>query len=205
MTTPRDISFDLHVPVGTREVFMERIKKIPEAKRASWRFHVVRNGESLENIATASHVYASDIAATNGFGLSDGVDAGDELVIPVASAVANAGPQRYAVRRGDTLVTVADRFGVSVEELRRWNHLSSNVVKPGSSLAVAEPVKLAPITHVRSKSARGKNSSHTTASSVHAASAHADVKPSTSKSKTSSTATKKSTTTKKENTTSKTK
>ncbi len=205
MTTPRDMSFDLHVPVGTREVFMERIKKIPEAKRASWRFHVVRNGESLENIATASHVHVSDIAATNGFGLSDGVDAGDELVIPVASAVANAGPQRYAVRRGDTLVTVADRFGVSVEELRRWNHLSSNVVKPGSSLAVAEPVKLAPITHVRSKSARGKNSSHTTASSVHAASAHADVKPSTSKSKTSSTATKKSTTTKKENTTSKTK
>ena len=205
MTTPRDMSFDLHVPVGTRDVFMERIKKIPEGKRASWRFHVVRNGESLENIATASHVHASDIAATNGFSLSDGVDTGDELAIPVASAVANAGPQRYAVRRGDTLVTVADRFGVSVEELRRWNHLSSNVVKPGSSLAVAEPVKLAPITHVRSKSARGKNSSHTTASSVHAASAHADVKPSTSKSKTSSTATKKSTTTKKENTTSKTK
>jgi membrane-bound lytic murein transglycosylase D len=205
MTTPRDMSFDLHVPVGAREVFAERIKKIPEGKRASWRFHVVRNGESLDSIATASHVHASDIAATNGFSLSDGVDTGDELAIPVASAVANAGPQRYAVRRGDTLVTVADRFGVSVEELRRWNHLSSNVVKPGVSLAVAEPVKLAPITHVRSKSARGKNSSHTTASSVHAASAHTDMKPSTSKSKTSSTTTKKSSTTKKENPTSKTK
>ncbi len=205
MTTPRDMSFDLHVPVGTRDVFAERIKKIPEGKRASWRFHVVRNGESLDNIATALHVHASDIAATNGFSLSDGVDTGDELAIPVASAVASAGPQRYAVRRGDTLVTVADRFGVSVEELRRWNHLSSNVVKPGSSLAVAEPVKLAPMTHVRSKSARGKNSSHATASSVHAASAHADMNSSTSKSKTSSTTTKKGTTTKKENTRSKTK
>jgi membrane-bound lytic murein transglycosylase D len=205
MTTPRDMSFDLHVPVGTHDVFAERIKKIPEGKRANWRFHVVRNGESLDNIATASHVHAGDIAATNGFSLSDGVDTGDELVIPVASAVASAGPQRYAVRRGDTLITVADRFGVSVEELRRWNHLSSNVVKPGSSLAVAEPVKLAPITHVRGKSARGKKSSHTTASSVHAASAHTEVKPSTSKSKMSSTTTKKNTTTKQENTRSKTK
>ena len=81
---------------------------------------------------------------------------GMSLVIPVASAAADADPQRYSVRRGDTLVTVADRFGVSVEELRRWNHLSANAVKPGSSLAVAEPVKLAPMTHVRSKSARGR-------------------------------------------------
>ena len=156
MTTPRDMSFDLHVPVGTRDVFAERIKEIPEDKRASWRFHVVRSGESLDGIATALHVHASEIAATNGFSLSDGVDAGDELVIPVASAVASAGPQRYAVRRGDTLVTVADRFEVSVEELRRWNHLSSNVVKPGSSLAVAEPVKLAPMTHVRASPREGR-------------------------------------------------
>ena len=64
--------------------------------------------------------------------MDDGVDAGDELVIPVASAAAIAGPQRYAVRHGDTLVTVADRFDVSVEELRRWNHLSSNALKPGT-------------------------------------------------------------------------
>jgi membrane-bound lytic murein transglycosylase D len=133
------------------------------------------------------------------------VDAGDELVIPVAGAVANAGPQRYAVRRGDTLITVADRFGVSVEELRRWNHLSSNVVKPGSSLAVVAPVKLAPVTHVRSKAARGKKSSHVAAVPVHAASSHAGTKHTLSNSNSSSTATKKSLAATKQKSTSKTK
>jgi membrane-bound lytic murein transglycosylase D len=205
MTTPRDMSFDLHIPVGTRDVFATRIKDIPEDKRASWRFHVVRSGETLDGIASALHAHASDIAKTNGLTGDIGVDTGDELVIPIASAVANAGPQRYSVRRGDTLVTVADRFGVSVEQLRRWNHLSSNVVKPGSSLAVAEPVKLAPVTHVRSKSARAKNSSHTTATSVHAASAHADPKHSAANSKQPSTTATKNSTSTKQKTTSKTK
>ena len=205
MTTPRDMSFDLHIPVGTRDVFAERIKKIPEDKRASWRFHIVHAGESLDGIAAALHGRVNDIAATNGLSAGDGVDAGDELVIPVASSVASAGPQRYGVRRGDTLITVADRFGVSVEELRRWNHLSSNVVKPGSSLAVAEPVKLAPVTHVRSKASRGKKTAHSTAASVHAAPVQADAKHTRTKGSTSSIASKKSSTTKRQNTTTKTK
>ncbi|PNA34957.1 lytic transglycosylase, partial [Pseudomonas sp. MPR-LB5] len=73
------------------------------------------------------------------------------------------------VRRGDSLITVADRFGVSVEELRRWNHLSSSTVSPGHVLLVAEPVKLAPGTRVRGKGAHGKRSStHGATSSKHA-------------------------------------
>jgi membrane-bound lytic murein transglycosylase D len=205
MTTPRDMAFDLRIPVGMRDVFAERIKAIPEDKRSSWRFHVVRSGETLDGVASALNVHAHDIAVTNGLAAGDSLDAEDELVIPVANAVASAGPQRYAVRRGDTLVTVADRFGVTVEELRRWNHLSSNVVKPGGSLAVAEPVKLAPVTHVRSKSARGKNSSRTAGPSVHAASAHNSTAHSTSKTNLSSTPEKKSSSTKKQIATSKTK
>ena len=203
MTTPRDVSFDLHIPVGTQDVFAERIKEIPEDKRSSWRFHVVRAGETVDGIAVMLHARASDIATTNELALADGVDAGDELVVPVASAAAGAGPQRYGVRRGDTLITVADRFGVSVEELRRWNHLSSNVVKPGSSLAVAEPVKLAPVTHVRSKKVRGKNSSHAATVSVHVASAHTETKRPATKAVASSTTPKKTATLKKQETTSK--
>jgi membrane-bound lytic murein transglycosylase D len=205
MTTPRDMSFDLHIPVGTRDVFAERIKDVPEDKRGTWRFHVVRSGETLDGIATALHARTSDIVATNGLTLHDGVDAGDELVVPVTSAVASAGPQRYSVRRGDTLITVADRFGVSVEELRRWNHLSSNVVKPGVSLAIAEPVKLAPMTHVRSKAARGKKSSHSTTASMHSAPAHTETKQVPSKAGASLTTSKKTSPSKKQNMVPKTK
>jgi membrane-bound lytic murein transglycosylase D len=204
MTTPRDMSFDLHIPLGTRDVFEERIKDIPEDKRNSWRFHVVKSGETLDGIATALHAHANDIAATNELAKGDGVDAGDELVIPVASAL-SLSPQRYALRRGDTLITVADRFGVSVEDLRRWNHLSSNHVQPGSSIAVAEPVKLAPVTRVRSRSARGKSSSHTATSSVHAASTHTEIKHASSKISGPPTSSKKTSTPKKQKSTLKSK
>jgi len=81
MTTPRDMSFDLHLPIGTIDVFSSRIKDIPEDKRASWRFHVVRNGETLDGIASAAHAHVSDMARTNGLKVDEGVDAGDELVI----------------------------------------------------------------------------------------------------------------------------
>ena len=197
MTTPRDMPFDLHIPVGMRDVFATRLKDIPEDKRDSWRFHVVRNGETLDGIATTLHAHASDITDANGLSAGGGVDTGDELVIPVASVAASVRPQRYAVRGGDTLVTVADRFGVSVEELRRWNHLSSNVVRPGSSLTVAEPVKLAPGTRARSRAARSRNSPYTAKASVHAASEHAEAKHAGAKRGASATVTKKSSNTKK--------
>jgi membrane-bound lytic murein transglycosylase D len=205
MTTPRDMSFDLHIPAGTLDAFSTRIKDIPEDKRASWRFHVVRSGETLDGIAATLHARASDIARANELKVDDGVDTGDELVIPVVGAVASAGPQRYGVRRGDTLITVADRFGVSVEQLRRWNHLSSNAVRPGSSLAVVEPVKLAPVTHVRSRAARGKKGSHVATGPVHAASSHAGAKHGLPKANSSSKTTKKNSTTTMRNTMSKTK
>jgi membrane-bound lytic murein transglycosylase D len=161
MTTPRDMPFDLHIPVGTSSVFAARLKQIPQDKRDTWRFHVVRNGETLSGIAAEFHAHASEIAETNDLAANDDVSAGDQLVIPVATVVASSHPQTYRVRRGDTLVTVADRFGVSVEQLRRWNHLSSNAVASGRSLRVSEPVRLAPRTRSRSRSSHRRGEAHT--------------------------------------------
>jgi membrane-bound lytic murein transglycosylase D len=72
------------------------------------------------------------------------------------------------VLRGDTLVTVADRFGVSAEDLRRWNRLSSNSIRPGTTLRVAEPVKLAPSVRTHSKVSRRNVASHPSSKAPHA-------------------------------------
>jgi membrane-bound lytic murein transglycosylase D len=174
MTTPQDTDFDLHLPAGTRELFLKRIQQIPEDKRASWRFHVVRTGESLDTIATSFHDRPSEIASANALTQDASINPGDELVVPVSIAVSAPHPLHYITRAGDTLVTVADRFNVSVEDLRRWNHLSSSIVKPQRSLFVSQPVHLAPATHVRAKSPHSAASTHATAktpvASVHAAS-----------------------------------
>jgi len=202
MSTPNDVSFDLHLPPGTREAYLARIKEVPEQKRSSWRFHVVRAGESLDTIASVLHARASEIAETNSIAPGESLDEGDELVVPVATA-ASTHPQRYTVRRGDTLITVADRFGVSVEELRRWNHLSSNTIAPGRAITVAEPVKLAPGMRVRGKGSRSKSTKHVASSSTHAKTTNTSAKQSTKKP--SSGAHAKSTSTKSKSSSSKSK
>lgn len=165
LSTPRDLTFDLHIPVGTRDLFVDRIKDIPEDKRASWRFHVVKTGETLESIASDMHGRATEIALANDVPPGAPLSAGDELIIPIASASSSLHPVRYTTRTGDTLVTIADRFNVSADDLRRWNHLSSSTVRPGKSLNVAEPV------HLGSSSRRGRHGSNPRGSRTSASSA----------------------------------
>ncbi|HEY5056358.1 MAG TPA: transglycosylase SLT domain-containing protein, partial [Acidobacteriaceae bacterium] len=125
MTTPGETDFDLHIPPGTKDVFLKRIAEVPDDKRTTWRFHVVQAGESLETIAATFRDRASEIATANHLVTDAPVTAGEELVVPVNAAAALPHPLHYTTRAGDTLVTIADRFNISVEDLRRWNHLSS--------------------------------------------------------------------------------
>ena len=43
---------------------------------------------------------------------------------------------RYVVRKGDTLYSIARQFNVDKDDLRRWNKLSSNDLKPGKTLTI---------------------------------------------------------------------
>jgi membrane-bound lytic murein transglycosylase D len=154
-----------------KDIFEKRIADIPEDKRTTWRFHVVQPGESLETIASSFRDRASELAAVNKLAADDPVAAGDELVVPVAASLALPHPLRYTTRAGDTLVTVADRFNVSVEDLRRWNHLTSSRVGARRSLYVSAPVRLAPATHVRSRKTKGTPVASARATSAHSPSA----------------------------------
>ena len=156
LVTPRDVSFDLHIPPGTKDLYAERLKDIPEDRRASWRFHVVKAGESIDGIATSVHAKADDIAVANGITAQDPMTVGDELVIPVQVAASAPRPQRYTFRGGDTLVTVADRFNISVQELKQWNGLRSSSIRPGRTLYVAEPIRLGVSGRSRGRASRGR-------------------------------------------------
>jgi membrane-bound lytic murein transglycosylase D len=188
MTTPRDMDFDLHIPVGTKDAYLDRIKQIPDEKRASWRFHIVKAGESLDGISNALHVKPSEIAAVNGITIGQGLDVGDELVIPVSTATSTVHVQHYTVKSGDSLITIADRFNVSVDELRRWNHLTSNSLRAGTMLNVAAPVKLAPATRAGTRKAAASTKTASTKKSTvaksSANSASNTMKPKTTAAKT---------------------
>ncbi len=158
MTTPSDTAFNLHLPAGTRDAYGDRLKTIPEERRTSWRFHVVRAGESLDTIASSLHAHASDIAETNGLKPGESLEEGDELVVPVTVTYAVARPRTYKVRRGDTLVSIADRLSVSVADLRAWNGASTRAFRAGQTLRVSEPVHLGPTMQSRRAAFRGTRS-----------------------------------------------
>jgi len=169
MSTPPDEPYELRLPTGTKDIFQTRITEIPQDKRRFWRLHKVTADESLADIARSYHVSASEIATANQLGSGEDVSSGDTLVIPVApaSAPSLARTALYKVKRGDTLVTIADRFGVTVEQLRRWNHLTT--VTPGRNLYVAEPARIASGSRLRRGKTTSKRKSSGTASSSHAA------------------------------------
>ena len=74
-------------------------------------------------------------------------------------------PTRYRVRKGDTVLSVADDFGVPPERLRRWNRLKGNELRKGRSIVIYRPVAegskeaAAPVHHrVRHKAAKSASS-----------------------------------------------
>ena len=175
--TPPDESFDLHIPTGTAALFNQRIAEVPENERGAWRFHVLAPGDTLETVASTFHTTASEIAFTNQLNESADLSGVTSLVIPVAPprvAAERGSSSVYRVRRGDTLVNIADQFGVSVASLERWNHLRGGRVTVGRKLYVAEPAR---ISHTqtgsrhagsaRSRHARGSSRRGTAAHSAH--------------------------------------
>jgi membrane-bound lytic murein transglycosylase D len=165
METPPEASFDLHLPAGTATLFTQRIAAIPEAKRNAWRYHHVAAEDTLASVAREHNISIAELAGANQLRLNDSLQGVEGLVVPQAPAATPARVALYTVRRGETLVTVADRFGVSLSQLRRWNGITGIKVEPGRRLHVAEPV-------IVSHASRGhrRAASAGTAAKAHAAS-----------------------------------
>ncbi len=135
LTTPKNHSFDLHLPVGTAEKFETAVAAIPADKRVWWRYHRVQGTETLASIARIYHATSKSIAEANDLGdqTTNGFLSPDtRLIIPVAaskqsdtSTYAHA-TTHYKIRHGDTVESIAENFGVSVKMLRVWNRLKGD-------------------------------------------------------------------------------
>jgi membrane-bound lytic murein transglycosylase D len=165
----KDHEFDLHLPAGTAARFQTTVASIPEDKRVWWRYHKVQPGETLASIARTYHTTAKAIAEANDLndganaGMSEGsnvspsksasnrmtngaVQAETRLIIPIAtgkqadtSTYAHA-TTHYKIRKGDTVESVAENFGVSAKMLRGWNHIKGDSLAGRKVLYLHLPV-----------------------------------------------------------------
>ncbi len=90
--------------------------------------HTVAWGETLYSIARVHALPPQAIATANGIGLNTWVYAGQRLTIPSsgnpAPTVSNLTPSGYyTVRAGDTMFSIATRYGLTVQTLAAANNL----------------------------------------------------------------------------------
>ena len=144
-TTPKDQPFELHLPEGTKEKYQTAIASIPVEKRVVWRYYTVQQGDTLAGVARKYHTTERAIVQANNLDGSE-IAADAKLVIPVSGAGANGKivysryATRYKTHTGDTVLTVAEDFGVPPDKLRRWNRLKGNDLRRGRVLVVYKPL-----------------------------------------------------------------
>lgn len=97
--------------------------------------YTIKYGDTLSELAVAHDTDVEALAELNGIHNPDLIIAGDELLIPVDDE--STGPERYTVRPGDTLSTIALAHGVDVHELAAWNNLDDpDLIVTGDTLAL---------------------------------------------------------------------
>src|SRR5262245_37695024 len=138
LTTPNnDADFNLYVPQGMADKFLQEIASIPEGMRVNWRKHRVEEGETLSQIAQKYRTTASAIAQANNLDQTARLQFGGKLIIPVTPGAsrgpgANGSRIRYIVQQGDTVASVARDFDVTATQIRKWNRLTSQTrLRPG--------------------------------------------------------------------------
>lgn len=119
----------------------EEVEKVV-GKRIS---HKVRRGESIGTIAAIYGVRESQLRGWNP-SLKDGVvNAGERLTVysensvkgsaPSTPKTVNKLPKMYVVRNGDTMYSIAKKYGVSVSQLEAKNgNLSATSMRPGQKI-----------------------------------------------------------------------
>src|SRR5438477_9461442 len=147
LITPKDQPFELRLPVGSSGKYLAAIEPIPPNMRLWWRYHKVAPGDTVSSLARLYHVSTKSLLQENALAEDAALSADSKLIIPLSAnskiedgSVYARRATRYRVRRGDTVETVADNFGVSTGMVRRWNHLRSNSLSGWRVVYVHLPV-----------------------------------------------------------------
>ena len=123
----------------------EVVEPKPE-KTVAVKYHKVRRGETLGSIARRYGISVSQLKRWNGL-RSNTAKVGTTLKVSnpakqskstttTTTTTSNEKQKYYTVKRGDSLSSIAERFGVTVAQLREWNGIEADDINAGVRIAV---------------------------------------------------------------------
>ncbi|SFM95863.1 LysM peptidoglycan-binding domain-containing protein [Dokdonella immobilis] len=122
--------------------FETGLQEIPVTQRAYWKSLRVEHPIALMDLASRMHVPTTALVAANR--LSDAADLrpGQVVLVPAERSETAAGgvPEFHLIRSGDTLSTIALRYGLRLGQLLRWNAIGrDSTLRIGTRLRIRAP------------------------------------------------------------------
>lgn len=126
--------------------------------------YVVQKGDNLNSIAKKQGITLAEIKEWNPL-LSSKLALGTTLIVAkkqletITTTAEDTKPIHYVVAKGDNLGTLATKFEVSIEEIKKWNNLVDSALAIGANLIVGKQKIAEPVDKVISNSIKSKNNS----------------------------------------------
>lgn len=166
---PATKPFDLRLPLSIKDKFTSKAEhfitsanvapQVDAAEQIVAIRYKVRRGDNLGKIADKHRVGLSQLKSWNNIGRKNIIHTGQYLTIHTKSKYTNEKivtassskkssnssvqfkSKTYTVKRGDAVSTIADKFNISVKDLKKWNNIGSrNIIKQGQVLKVSKNV-----------------------------------------------------------------
>ncbi len=104
-------------------------------------YHTVKEGESLEKLASRYGISVQTIKWANDLEEGVSIQPGQELLILPVDGVL------HTVKRGQTLLGIAELYSVPVEEISLQNHIAGGFIMAGQELIIpnGKPIVAAPV------------------------------------------------------------
>ena len=100
-------------------------------------YYTVKKGDTLYGIAKEYGISVDELKRVNNL-TSNTLSIGEVLVIPEVEEPETPNENIYIVQSGDTLYSIANKYGMTVDELKALNNLTSNTLSIGQKLVVSE-------------------------------------------------------------------
>jgi len=99
-------------------------------------FHEVQQGESLSELASRYGVSRGQLMETNNL-TSEDLSSGQSLIIR-KSTPSTVSSKYHTVQRGETLYSIAKRYGINISKLRELNNLNNRSLTPGQKIIIEQ-------------------------------------------------------------------